>query len=155
VTDPGAPESGDAGGEVRYESVFRQRWRARQSAGARPGELIKQPRWIDAGLLALVVLFAVGAVAGATVTIERTAALPAVAQGTVVTAVRGNQVVPPPGDTVQYRDASGTTFDAVVIAVTDSEVTARVTPSGTVSSGELLVPAGRQRLIGMMLPRLG
>ncbi|MBO0679151.1 hypothetical protein JRC04_16930 [Mycolicibacterium sp. S2-37] len=141
--------------EVRYESVFRQRWRDRQSAGARPGELIKQPRWIDVGLLALCVLFAVGAVVGATVTIEQTAALPAVANGAVVTAVRDDHPVPPPGDTVQFRDSAGDTRDAVIVAVTGSEVVAEVAPSGTVSSGELLLPAGRQRLIGMMLPRLG
>ena len=51
-----------ADGEVRYEAVFRERWRDRQSAGARPGELIKQPGWIDAGLVALGVLLVAGAV---------------------------------------------------------------------------------------------
>ncbi|MDT5367284.1 MAG: hypothetical protein QOC62_1715, partial [Mycobacterium sp.] len=51
---------------VRYQSVFRERWRDRQSAGARPGELIAQPAWIDAGLVVLAVLVAAGAVAGAT-----------------------------------------------------------------------------------------
>jgi len=155
MTDPATPESDPAGGEVRYESVFRQRWRARQSAGARPGELIKQPKWIDAGLTALLALFAVGAVAGATVTIERTAALPAVAQGRTVTAVAGDQAVPPPGEVVQFRDASGATYDAVIVGVTGSEVTAEVARAGPVASGDLLIPAGRQRLIGMMLPRLG
>lgn len=141
--------------EVDYESVFRQSWRAKQSAGARPGELIKQPRWIDAGLIALIALFAVGAVAGATVTIERTAALPAVADGTAVTAVRGDGAVPAPGETVLFRDASGVTQDAVVVGVTDAEVTAEVVRSGPVASGELLIPAGRQRVIEMLLPRLG
>jgi hypothetical protein len=28
-------------GEVRYEAIFRERWRDRQSGGARPGELIE------------------------------------------------------------------------------------------------------------------
>lgn len=149
--DEVSPEDG-----VRYESVFRERWRVLQSGAARPGELIKQPRWVDAGLVSLAVLVAAGVVAGATVTFERSAALPATAQGTAVTAVRGpGGSVPEEGATVQYRNTSGTTVDAVVIDVTDSEVQARLTQPGPVSGGELLFPAGRQRLISVLLPRLG
>jgi hypothetical protein len=146
------PEPGD---EVRYESVFRERWRTLQSSAARPGELIKQPRWVDAGLLCLGVWCAAGAVAAATVTIERTAALPATVEGAVVTAVRSGDSVPLQGATVQYRVTSGTTVDAVVVGVTDTEVKARVTPLGAVSAGELVFPAGRQRLISVLIPSLG
>ena len=142
-------------GEVRYESVFRERWRDRRSAGARPGELIKQPGWIDAGLVGLGVLLAAGAVAAGTVTIARTEALPAVAQGTSVTAVRTGPATPDLGTAVQFRDASGTTLDAVVVEVTPTEVTAQLEqPGPPESAGELLIPAGRQRLINVLLPRL-
>ncbi|CAN5798631.1 hypothetical protein BH10ACT9_BH10ACT9_48380 [soil metagenome] len=144
-----------SGDEVRYESVFRDRWRTVQSSAARPGELIKQPRWVDAGLVCLGVLCAAGAVAAATVTIERTAALPATAEGAAVTAVRSGAAVPAQGATVQYRDTSGTTVDAVVVGVSDTEVRARVTQTGPVSTGELVFPAGRQRLISVLLPSLG
>jgi hypothetical protein len=144
-----------AEGEVRYEAVFRERWRDRQSAGARPGELIKQPGWIDAGLVGLGVLLTAGAVAAGTATVARTAALPAVVQGTSVTAVRTGGEAPDPGSAVQFRDASGTTVGAVVVEVTETEVTARLDRSGPASAGELLVPSGRQRLIGVLLPRLG
>lgn len=141
-------------GEVRYEAVFRERWRDRQSAGARPGELIKQPRWIDAGLVALGVLLAAGAVAAATVTVARTDALPAVVQGTSVTAVRSGDTPPAPGTAVQYRDATGTTLDAVVVEVTPTEVLAELRRPGPASAGELVVPAGRERLISALMPRL-
>lgn len=140
--------------EVPRQTVFRQRWRDRQSAGARPGELIKQPGWIDAGLVALGVLLAAGAVAASTVTVARTEALPAVVQGTSVTAPRGANA-PAPGTTAQYRDSSGTTLDAVVVDVTATEVVARLARPGPASAGELLIPVGRQRLIGVLLPRLG
>lgn len=142
-------EHGGAG----YEAVFRERWRDRQSAGARPGELIKQPGWIDAGLVVLGVLLTVGVIAAGTMTIERTQALPAVVQGTSVTAARGD-ASPAPGSVVQYRDASGITLGAKVVEVTETEVTARLDQPGPASTGQLLVPADRQRLITVLLPRL-
>lgn len=142
-------------GPVRYESVFRERWRDRQSAGARPGDLIEQPAWIDAGLVVLAVLFAAGAVAGATITVARTAALPAIVQGTTVTAVSGAGAELTPGSAVQYRDASGATQAAVVAEVTPTEVIAQLPQPSPPSAGQLLIPAGRQRLISVLLPRLG
>jgi len=142
-------------GDVRYESVFRERWRDRQSAGARPGELIRQPRWIDASLAALGALLVVGAVAAATVTVARTEAMPAVAQGAEVTAVRGGEVAPEVGTTAQFRETSGTTFDAVVVQVTATEVMAELPQPVPAVAGQLVVGAGRQRLIGILLPRLG
>ena len=143
-----------ADGEGRYEGVFRERWRDRRSAGARPGELIKQPRWIDAGLVALGVLLAAGGVAAGTVTVARSETLPAVVQGTSVIAVRGDAAPPAPGAAVQFRDASGTTLDAVVVHVSATEVVAALTQPGPATAGQLLVPAGRQRLINVLLPRL-
>jgi hypothetical protein len=140
---------------VRYQSVFRERGRDRQSAGARPGELIAQPAWIDAGLVVLAVLVAAGAVAGATITVARTAALPAVVQGTSVTAVSSGGAELAPGTAVQYRDASGATQGAVVAEVTPTEVIAQLEQPGPGSAGVLLIPAGRQRLISVLLPRLG
>jgi hypothetical protein len=148
-------EDGSEDGAVRYESVFRERWRDRQSAGARPGELIKQPAWIDAGLVVLAVLFAVGAVAGTTITVARTAALPAMVQGTTVTAVGAAGAELTPGSAVQYRDASGATQGAVIAEVTPTEVIAQLRQPSPTSAGQLLVPAGRQRLISVLLPRLG
>ncbi len=142
-------ERDDAG----YESVFRGRWRDRQSAGARPGELIKQPGWIDAGLVVLGVLLTAGVVAAGTMTIARTQALPAVVQGRSVTAARGD-ASPAPGSVVQYRDAFGITLGATVVEVTETEVTARLDHTGPASTGQLLVPADRQRLITVLLPRL-
>jgi hypothetical protein len=71
-----------------YESVFRASWRDRQTAGARPGELIKNPGWLDAGLVALAVLLITGAVAAATITVEQTAPGPASTDGQVVPAER-------------------------------------------------------------------
>ncbi len=53
-----------------YESVFRASWRDRQSAGTRPGELIKNPKWIDAGLVVLTVLLIAGVVALGTITVD-------------------------------------------------------------------------------------
>jgi hypothetical protein len=140
--------------EVRYEAVFRERWRDRKSEGARPGELIKQPRWIDVGLVALGILLASGAVAAGTMTTARTEALPAVAQGTSVSAVLADVAAPAPGTPVQFRDASGATFNAVVVGTSSTEVTAELTRSGPASAGKLLVPGGRQRLISLLLPRL-
>ncbi len=140
-------------GEVRYESIFRASWRDRQSAGARPGELIKNPGWIDAGLIALTVLLAAGAVAAATITVEQTAALPAVVQGATVTADRAGEPSPAPGATVGFRDGAGSTVDAVIVEVTATDVTAQLAQPTPASSGELLVPAERQRLINVFLPR--
>jgi hypothetical protein len=142
--------------DISHESVFRERWRDRQSAGARPGELIKQPGWIDAGLVALCALLVAGVIAAGTMTITRTQALPAVVQGTSVTAARGEAQAarPAPGSVVQYRDASGTTLGATVVEVTATEVTARLAQPRPESTGELLVPADRQRLITVLLPRL-
>ncbi|MDT5257329.1 MAG: hypothetical protein QOD10_2409 [Mycobacterium sp.] len=139
--------------DARYDAVFRERWRDRQSAGARPGELVKQPGWIDAGLVALGVLLAAGVVAAGTLTIARTQALPAVVQGTSVTAARG-EASPAPGSVVQYRDASGVTRGATVVEVTETEVTARLDQPGPASTGQLLVPGDRERLITVLLPRL-
>ena len=141
-------------GGVRYESIFRERWRDRQSSGARPGELIKQPRWIDAVLIVLAVLLVAGAVAASVVTVARSEALPAVVQGNSVTAVLADATGPTPGTAVQFRDESGATFDAVVVDVSATEVTAQLEQPGPPSAGKLLVPAGRQRLISLLLPRL-
>ena len=139
--------------DARYDAVFRERWRDRQSAGARPGELVKQPGWIDAGLVALGVLLALGVVAAGTMTIARTQALPAVVQGTSVTAARG-EASPAPGSVVQYRDASGITVGATVVEVTETEVSARLDRPSPASTGQLLVPGDRQRVITVLLPRL-
>ena len=143
----------DSDDSARYEAVFRERWRDRHSAGARPGELVKQPGWIDAGLVVLGVLLTAGVVAAGTMTIARTQALPAVVQGTSVTAARGD-ASPAPGSVVQYRDASGITLGATVVEVTETEVTARLDQAGPASTGQLLVPADRQRVITVLLPRL-
>ncbi len=143
----------DSDDSARYEGVFRERWRDRQSTGARPGELIKQPGWIDAGLVVLGALLTAGVVAAGTMTIARTQALPAVVEGTSVTAPRGD-ASPALGSVVQYRDASGTTLAATVVEVNATQVTARLNRPGPASTGQLLVPADRQRLITVLLPRL-
>ena len=141
------------GGEIRYESVFRDRWRDRQSAATGPGELIKQHGWIDTGLVALGVLLAAGAVAAGQVGIAQTEALPAVTQGITVTAIRGGGTPPAQGTAAQFRDASGTTQGAVVIEVTATEVRARLDRPVWAPAGELVVPTGRQPLISVLLPR--
>jgi len=141
-------------GEIRYESLFRQRWRDRQSAATRPGELIKQQGWIDAGLVALGVLLAAGAVAAGTVSVPQTEALPAVTDGTSVTAIPGSGTPPAQGTAAQFRDASGTTQRAVVVEVTATEVRARLERPASAPAGELVVPKGRHRLISVLLPRL-
>lgn len=51
-------------------SIFRQRWRDSQTSESRPGQLIRQPRWIDHGLVALGVLLVAGAVAASTVIVD-------------------------------------------------------------------------------------
>jgi hypothetical protein len=141
-------------GEVRYEAVFRERWRDRQARGARPGELIKQPRWIDAGLVGLGVLLVAGAVAASTMTVARSESLPAAVQGNSVIAVLADAAAPAPGTSVKFRDPSGATFDAVVVDVSSTEVMAQLSQPGPEATGQLLVPTGRQRLIAVMLPRL-
>ena len=140
-------------GEVRYETVFRERWRDSQSAGARPGELIKQPGWIDPGLVGLAVLVAAGAVAASVVTVAQSVALPAVVQGTSVTRRPHWRFGTRSGDPVQLREGSGTTLGAVVVEVTPTEVTAQLDRPSAASTGELLVPVARQRLISVLLPR--
>lgn len=140
-------------GEARHESVFRATWRDRQSGGARPGELIKNPGWIDAALVALAVLLTAGGVAAATITVEQTATLPAVVQGTSVTADRAGGPSPAPDTAVQFRNESGSTVDAVVVDVTATDVTARLERPVPPSAGELVVPARRQRLLRVFLPR--
>ncbi|WP_006246745.1 hypothetical protein [Mycolicibacterium tusciae] len=141
--------------EIRYESVFRASWRDRQRAGARPGELIRNPRWLDAGLATLVVALIGGAVAAGTITVEQTATMPAVVQGTTLTADRAAGPPPPPapGAAVQFRHAFGLPVDAVIVDVTGTEVTARLQEPTPASAGELVVPAERQRLIDVFLPR--
>ena len=141
-------------GEVHYESIFRERWRDRQSGGTRPGELIKQPGWIDAGLVFLGVLLLAGAVAAGTITVERNQSLPAAVQGNSVFAVFAGGAAPARGAAVQFRDPTGATFDAVVVDVSPTEVVAQLTQPGPESTGQLVVPAGWQRLITVLLPRL-
>lgn len=138
-----------------YQAVFRERWRERQSAGNRLGELIRQPRWLNAGLVALAGLLATGAVAAATVTVSRSAVFPAVVDGVTLTAVRGSGPAPVVGSPAHFRDSSGATVDAVVVAVAPSEVIARLTRPTPASAGQLLVPAGSQRLFEVLAPRLG
>ena len=140
--------------EVRYETIFRERWRDRQSGGARAGELIRQPRWIDAGLVGLGVLLVAGAVAAGTITIGRSESLPAAVQGNSVIAVLADAAAPAPGTAVQFQDATGGTFDAVVVDAGPTGVMAQLKQPAPESTGKLLIPAGRQRLIAMLLPRL-
>jgi hypothetical protein len=123
--------------EVRYQSVFRASWRDRQTAGARPGELIKNPRWLDAGLTTLVLLLMGGAVALGTITVEQTATMPAVVQGTSLTADRAAGPPPPPapGAAVQFRHSFGLPVDAVIVDVTATEVTARLQEPSPASVG--------------------
>ncbi len=137
-----------------YQAVFRESWRERQSAGNRLGGLIRQPRWVDAGLVALAGLLAAGAVAGATVTVARTMSFPAVTDGATVSAVRGSGPAPAVGSPAQFRDTTGTT-DAVVTGVTPTEVVARLSSPSAPSGGQLLMPAGREPLFNLLLPRLG
>lgn len=137
-----------------YQAVFRESWRERQSAGNRLGSLIRQPRWMDAGLVALAVLLAAGAVAAATVTVGRTAAYPAVVDGTTASAVRGSDPAPAVGSPAQFRSRADTA-DAVVVDVTPTEVIARLNTAVPSTAGQLLVPAGSERLYQVLIPRLG
>lgn len=142
-------------GEVYREAVFRERWRERQSESGRPGDLIKQPGWIDGGLWALGCLLVAGAVTAATGTVARTESLPAVAQGISVSAARAGEPAPGLGDIAQFRDAAGGSRTAVIVEVTATEVRAelRSPVDVAVTPGVLDVPAGRQRLISVLLPR--
>jgi hypothetical protein len=147
---------GDGGDEaVQHESVFRAQWRERHCESGRPGDLIAQPGWIDSGLWTLGLLVAAGVLAAASGTVARTATLPAVAHGTWVSAIRSGEPAPRVGDTAQFRDSSGGTQTAVVVEVTATEVRADLNRSvdADVSPGRLEMPAGRQPLITVLLPR--
>ena len=96
---------------------------------------------------------AAGAVAAATITVEQTAALPAVVQGATVTADRAGGPAPAPGPTVAFRDGTGSRVDAVIVEVTATDVTAQLAQPAPASAGELLVPAEPQRLMNLFLPR--
>jgi hypothetical protein len=87
-------------------------------------------------------------------TVARSQALPAVAQGNSVVAVLSDAAGPAPGTAVQFRDTSGATFGGVVVDTSATEVTAQLDHPGPQASGKLLVPAGRQRVISLLLPRL-
>lgn len=137
----------------RHESVFRASWRDHHSTGSRPGELIKNPGWIDAGLVALAVLLTAGAIAAGTVTVAQTTTLPAVVQGATLTADLAETPPPARGAEVQFRDTSGSTVDAVIVDVTATELTAHLERPTPATAGELLIPAERQRLLSVFLPR--
>lgn len=141
-------------GGVQREAVFREHWRSRQSDTGRPGDLIKQSGWMDGGLWTLGVLLVVGAVAAATGTVARTESLPAVAEGTAVTAPRAGQAAPALGETAQFRDSSGAARSAVIIEVSATEVRAALPRPVhvAVTPGVLDVPVGRQQLINVLLP---
>lgn len=141
-------------GDARCTSVFRERWRDRQSGATRPGELVSQPGWIGAGLVALGVMLTAGAVTAGTVTTERATTLPAVADGMSVTGIRSGEAPPARGTAAQFRDSSGTTWDAVVVEVTANEVKASMRQRSSGSAGALVYPAGREPLITVLLPRL-
>lgn len=138
-----------------FENVFRQRWRERQSGGNQPGDLIRQSHWIDPGLIALGVLLAAGVVAGALVTVEQTVAFPAIAHDVSVSAVRDSGPAPNVGSAAQFRDTTGSVIDAVVVGVAPTEVMAELSRPAPPSAGQLLIPMGRQRLVSVLVPRLG
>lgn len=100
-------------------------------------------------------LLAAGAVAAATVTVARTAAFPAVVDGTTVSAVRDSRPAPAVGSPAQFRPGSQAAIDAVVVEVTPTEVIARLSTPAPLSAGQLVVPAGRERLFDVLAPRLG
>jgi hypothetical protein len=54
---------------------------------------------------------------------------------------------------VGFRDGTGSTVDAVIVEVTATDVTAQLAQPAPASTGQLLVPAERQRLIDVFLPR--
>ncbi|MFN8070424.1 MAG: hypothetical protein U0R66_01220 [Mycobacterium sp.] len=137
-----------------YQSVFRETWRERRSSGNQLGGLIRQPRWVNAGLLALAGLLAVGAVAGATVTVARNTSFPAVSDGATASAVRGPGPAPTVGSPARFRGAADT-IDAVVVGVSPTEVIAQLSRPAPPSGGQLLVPAAREPLFSLLIPRLG
>lgn len=138
-----------------YQAVFRERWRERQSTGNGLGSLIRQPRWMDAGLVGLGVLLVVGGVAAASVTVPQTAAFPAVVVGTSVSAVRLPGPTPDVGAPAEFRDATGAVRDAVVVEVAPTTVSARLTQPGAAAAGQLLVQVGRKTLFEVLAPGLG
>lgn len=100
-------------------------------------------------------LLAVGLLAALTVTVEQTTVLPAAVHGTTVSAVRTSGPTPAVGSAVQFRDMAGAVTDAVVIDVDDAAIIAELTRPIPPSAGQLLLPAGRQRLTEVLAPRLG
>lgn len=141
-------------GEMQRESVFREHWRVRQSESGRPGELIEQPGWIDAGLYALGILLAAGSFAAATGTVARTETLPAALQGTTVSATRTGEAAPRQGDKLKFHDPAGATETAVVVEVTATEVRAELrSPGPATAVGVLDVPAGRHGLLSALFAR--
>lgn len=148
-----ATVSAESGGG--YHAVFRERWRENRSSGSRLGSVIRPPRWITAALVGLAVAVAAGVVAAITVTVPQTAAFPAVANGTAVSAVRGSEPAPVVGSPAQFRTATAGAIDAVVVGVTATEVTAQLSSPVPPSAGRLTVPAGREPLIALLAPQVG
>jgi hypothetical protein len=101
------------------------------------------------------VLLAAGTVAAATVTVARTATFPAVVDGVTVSAVRNSGPTPTVGSPAQFRDSTGTMLDAIVVEVAPTEVIAQLGRPAPPSAGQLLVPAGSERLFEVLAPRLG
>ena len=56
---------------------------------------------------------------------------------------------------MQFRDAAGVTVDGVVTEVSATEVLVELGRAEPASVGTLVVPAGRQRLIDVLVPGLG
>lgn len=139
--------------DVSDEGIFRRQWRSRQSNRRGPGDMIVQPRWIGGGLAGLAGLLAAGIVSATTLTVARTASLPAVAMETAVTAVPSEDT-PPVGAMAHFRDTSGATVDAVITESSATQVRARIPWRIPGTAGQLLVPDGRQRVISVLLPRL-
>lgn len=136
-------------------SIFRRPWRDSRSAPKGPGKLIEQPQWIGAGLVALAVLLSVGVAAASTVTVAGTEALPAVTQGDSVVAMRSGEAAPELGAIAEFRDSSGKSWPATVVEVTTTQVRAHLTGPSALTVGELVVPAGQDRLIDILVPGLG
>ena len=74
--------------------TFKKQWRDHRWAATRPADLVTRPRWTDSGLIVLATLLVAGVLLGATVTVDRAAALPAMAQETAVTAIRTGSRAP-------------------------------------------------------------
>lgn len=144
-----------ADGAAGDRSVFRERWRERQSAGNGLERLVRQPAWVDAGLVILGVLLVLGVVAAANVTVARTAAFPAVSDGLRVSAVRDAAPAPLVGSPARFHDLAGTDVDAVVVEVDPTEVIAELSRPTAPSAGQLLVAVGPGRLVDLLAPRPG